>query len=179
MPAQWHMPACQDAAGHVQAVPACGTCIVRLQPHSIVLQCCASPHLQGGFTWHECYQLYATVKVAAEQRPVFDRIWYVCCVAAEAGKRTHKDPCSRVQVSNNPSTGGRTYTDSLTHQTTIDRGGSVPTWPLSAPCTCSARFPPVLHHFFLEAFRAPQDWFTARTTFMRRYLTLQLLPQHL
>jgi len=34
-------------------------------------------------------------------------------------------------------------------------------------CQVCSRFPPVLHHFFLEAFRSPGDWFTRRTSFTR------------
>jgi len=32
---------------------------------------------------------------------------------------------------------------------------------------CLANFPPVFHHFFLEAFRAPAAWFEARTRYTR------------
>jgi phosphatidylinositol kinase/protein kinase (PI-3 family) len=32
---------------------------------------------------------------------------------------------------------------------------------------CLARFPPVFHHFFLEAFRAPAGWFEARARYTR------------
>lgn len=33
----------------------------------------------------------------------------------------------------------------------------------------SERFPPVLHHFFLERFHQPAAWFAARTTYTRRW----------
>jgi serine/threonine-protein kinase ATR len=32
---------------------------------------------------------------------------------------------------------------------------------------CLSRFPPVMHHFFLEAFRAPAAWFEARARYTR------------
>ena len=33
-----------------------------------------------------------------------------------------------------------------------------------------ARYTPVMHHFFLEAFRDPVQWFQARITYTRRWV---------